>query len=290
MSDGGRYDSERYARAWRKWWAEGLELGMTVAGGEPAQMSSHSSHTNEPQRFPIGESCDLLGIDRMTLKRWLDEAHMEPQTDTIDKRYKYLTREQILTLARRHNRIVRLEQQAPGPRLSRREREMAARVEAVEDVVRQHSVVLQQMMENQQLFIRQMAEVLRRLDGRFGEFSPIPAPAPAPVVPTTVPPDLPPPSPPSRTPSGWVSTSRNPLPPLPEGWVSFRAFARSLGVPDTTALRWAKLGKWPQPHRGAWASGPSGTYAITMAYDPEQQRVVRELLGKPEPSGDGDVE
>lgn len=233
------------------------------------QQQQRGPMNNEPQRFPIGESCDLLGIDRMTLKRWLDEARMEPQTDTIDKRYKYLTREQIVVLARRHNRIVRLEQQAPGPRLSRREREHQERLEAVEGVVRQ-------LVENQ-------AEMLRMLE-RLSSATSQPLP-PLPAVPTLLTPEHP------RVTSGWVSTSRNPLPPLPEGWVAFRAFARSLGVPETTAIRWVKRGKWPEPHRGQWASGPSGTYAITQAYDPDQQRIVHELMtrkdaGTPETFGD----
>ena len=295
MDEGARYASERYARAWRKWWteglAEGLELGMTTADVERAQMSSQQS--NEPQRFPIGESCDLLGIDRMTLKRWLDEARMQPQTDTIDKRYKYLTREQIVLLARRHNRIIRLEQQVQsGPRLSRREREHQARLEAVEAVVREHSAILRDIVQtlevNSAHYTAQLGDILRLLGA-----TPPPASSPAPAarelppMPTLAPV---PASARARRPRH-VSTSRNPLPPLPDGWVAFRAFAADeMGVPETTALRRVRDGRWPQPHRGEWASGAAGTWAIVLAYDPDQQRVVRELMGKPEPSGDDDAE
>lgn len=261
MNGGTRYASERYARAWRKWWRGGLggERGMeSASGAEGATMTG--TGREEPQRFPIGESCDLLGIDRMTLKRWLDEAHMEPQTDTIDKRYKYLSREQIQTLARRHNRILRLEEQAPRPRLSRREREHQARLEAVEDVVRQ-------LVEGQ----AQMTRLLEQLGaGQQSRAMPVLAPV---VLPPAV-----------ARPSRSISTSANPLPLLPEGWRRFTDVARDLGVPETTARRRAEEGRWPAPHRGYWASGGAGTFPVTAAYDPEQIGQVRVLMGRGEDS------
>lgn len=288
MDGGTRYGSERYARAWRKWWAEGLELaGMTEPDTTATEADTTEADTtdtkviamtrgtggggsHEPQRYPIGESTDLLGIDRMTLSRWLREAHMEPQTDTIDKRYKYLTRAQILELARRHNRIIRLEQAAQiGPRLSRREREMQARVEAIEEIV-------QQLRDQHAELLRQHTEILRILRDHLGATVSAPATAPAPepggsATPLT---------PRGGGRGGWVSTNRNPLPELPAGWVAFRAFARGVGVPETTAIRWVRRGRWPEPHRGEWASGPSGTYAITLAYDTDQQQQVRALMDR----------
>lgn len=87
-----------------------------------------------PQQFTIGESCILLNVDRVTLKRWLDIENMTPHIDPRDKRVKYLTREDLDRLAAQHNRSVRDELQALG--LTGAQREMQAQLQQLMAEVR----------------------------------------------------------------------------------------------------------------------------------------------------------
>ena len=212
------------------------------------------------QRYTIGEAVSLLDVDRVTLARWLEVERMQSQSDPRDKRIKYLTREQLLELARIHGKVIR-DETSIGPRLTGVQRDMLARIQRNEEE------------------IAQLKRHLRLAEPREH--------VPTPPLHTE---DNPPLESHYRAPGGsrtyhgerlrpgeWRS-----LPAIPDGWLPPRKLAEELGVPVRTfqhALRPRYEGDAERYghldyHEGRWRAPHPGTFA-TELLDPEQQEAAR---------------
>ena len=275
MSVKRHYDSVRLSEKWR----EGL--------GMPEQ------------RYTIGESCALLDVDRVTLMRWLELENLKPQPDPRDKRYKYLTRDTLLTLARAHNRSIR-DESTIGPRLTGFQRELRDRVVVLEEQVAALRAVV--------------TRLLHVSPSDLPTFPPMPMPslsAPASREAATMnegaaqyphntePSESPLSALQYRTyrPRGAFEGRLQPgewatLPDIPAGWKSPREVAAELGVAERTFkhhLRPRRRGDGERygsldSHAGRWRYPHPGTFA-TELLDPEQQEAARRLFRR-----DGDAE
>lgn len=56
--------------------------------------------------YTIDNVCALFTITSMTLRRWCRRAHITPHRDPVDQRRRYLDDDQLLCLARLHQRVV----------------------------------------------------------------------------------------------------------------------------------------------------------------------------------------
>src|SRR5262249_31206711 len=56
--------------------------------------------------YTLTRACAMLGIDKVTLWRWMREAHIKPVRDPGDWRKRRLSAEQFMQLASRHGRLV----------------------------------------------------------------------------------------------------------------------------------------------------------------------------------------
>jgi len=56
--------------------------------------------------------CALFKITGMTLWRWCQRAQIIPHQDPVDMRRRYLTDDQLLTLARLHHRVLMIDTDA----------------------------------------------------------------------------------------------------------------------------------------------------------------------------------
>ena len=54
----------------------------------------------------ISDVCALFSISPMTLRRWCRRASITPHQDPADNRRRYLDDDQVLKLARLHNRVL----------------------------------------------------------------------------------------------------------------------------------------------------------------------------------------
>jgi len=61
---------------------------------------------------PSSDVCALFSIDRSTLYRWCCHSNIKPFQDPIDLRRRYLDNDQLLKLARLHNRVLRVDTDA----------------------------------------------------------------------------------------------------------------------------------------------------------------------------------
>ena len=208
------------------------------------------------QRFSITESTALLDIDRVTLMRWLRLDAIQPVLDPRDRRYKYLSREQLNFLAREHGRVIR-DETSIGPRLSRVQQDMLARI--------------QQLEEDVALLKRERDARLTRLQPQQSLYVP-------PVIAPSVEPKEP-------SESGYVPLQQGEyrqLPPIPDGWRTPREMARELGVPERSfdhSLRPRYPGDKESYgdldyHQGRWRGRHPGTLA-TQLLDEEQQAAAR---------------
>jgi hypothetical protein len=228
------------------------------------------------QRFSISESCALLDIDRVTLSRWLAAEGMRPQPDPRDKRFKYLSREQLLTLARAHDRAIREDMSVSGPRLTVVQREMLARIQALEERIAE----LAHWKEEREN-VRQ-----RLLEPRQAALAPVTAPEYTYTPETHY----------SAVQHGTGGAKRKlspgewrTLPPIPPGWRIPLDVARELGIPQRTfshAMRprydndTERRGTLDY-HEGLWQHPHPGNYA-TELLDPDQQEAARERFsGRP---------
>lgn len=222
------------------------------------------------QWYTIGEAVSLLDVDRVTLADWLAKEHMVALPDPRDKRSKLLKREQLVELARVHNRVIR-DETSIGPRLTGVQRDLVARNQHLEEMV---------------AALSQRIATLERLL-RIGE--------PRENGPTPLSIAEYPASPESHysasyTPSGtgaYHGIRLRPgewrtLPPIPPGWIPPRKLAEELGVPVRSFMhalrpryegdreRYGHLeyheGRWQAPHRGTFA---------TELLDEEQQEAAR---------------
>src|SRR5712692_9850414 len=57
-----------------------------------------------PKRYTLTECYDLLDVDPKTFRGWVQKAGVEPQISKADPRVKYLTEEQVRSLAGAHER------------------------------------------------------------------------------------------------------------------------------------------------------------------------------------------
>jgi hypothetical protein len=203
------------------------------------------------QRYTIGEAVALLDVDRATLRHWMELEGMQTSADTRDRRYKYVTRGQIEELARIHDRGIR-DERAGEPRLTATQRDLRDRIAALEELVRRLTAATPHLPQPSYL--------------------PPPQSEPVPLPPHSVRSAVP------RAISGDA---------LPEGWVAAVAFARTLGLSETTARGWMRRGWLPEPHRGQWSVGPAGTFHVTLAYDPDQQQAARAAVTRHTARDDG---
>ncbi len=236
------------------------------------------------QRWSISESCALLDIDRVTLMRWMALEGIVAGTDPRDKRYKYLTREQLHHLAHEHGRTIR-DETSIGPRLSGVQRDMLARI--------------QQLEEQVALLARERDRLSRpgigntyqtRVEGRQPAY---PSPHESRDGSTAEAPESPPTDalqvrvhvPVHRVgalqPGEWHT-----LPPIPLGWITPLAMARELGIPLRTFTH-ALRPRGPEDrerhgdldyHEGRWQHPHPGNYASELL-DPEQQEAARQRFG-----------
>jgi DNA-binding transcriptional MerR regulator len=58
------------------------------------------------RRYSIKESAQLLGVSRDTLRRWKFEADLPGVRGISDRRRTWLTRPELATLARLHDRVL----------------------------------------------------------------------------------------------------------------------------------------------------------------------------------------
>lgn len=238
------------------------------------------------QRFSIGESCALLDVDRVTLVRWMELENITPQTDPRDKRYKYLRREDIATLARAHGRPVR-DESTIGPRLTGLQREAFGRIQALEEQVAELTRIVATLAPRHTVPSSSNGqEATTHNDRSESQYS-------ASQV-AYIPRRVGSPQPGRLQPGEW---SR--LPDIPSGWKSPRDVAATLGVaertfkhqlqprrvgdPDRNGPLAYHIGKWRYPHPGSYAS---------ELLDLEQQEEARRLFSgrASSGSGSGDVE
>ena len=67
-----------------------------------------------PEQYTIAQSRRMLNVDAKSFKRWLAKAGIEPVPGRRDERVKYLSREQVETLAVLHDRVIDLDTGYPG--------------------------------------------------------------------------------------------------------------------------------------------------------------------------------
>lgn len=242
MGRNRQYDS---VRLWRKW-----RVGR-------------EGHGVAEQWYTIGEAVSLLDIDRVTLADWLAKENMVALPDPRDKRSKLLKREQLVELARVHNRAIR-DETSIGPRLTGVQRDLVARLQHVEEEVAmlKHALRLSEPRENGPTPLH-VAEYPASSESHYSA---------------------------SYTPSGtgaYHGIRLRPgewrtLPPIPPGWMPPRKLAEELGVPVRSFMhalrpryegdreRYGHLayhaGRWQAPHRGTFA---------TELLDEEQQEAAR---------------
>jgi hypothetical protein len=242
------------------------------------------------QTFTITECCALLDIDHVTLTRWLRLEGMHPLDDPRDKRYKVLTRAMLLTLARAHNRAIR-DETSIGPRLTGFQRELLARVQALEEQVAELRRAAGNVNTQQQQQIPHYAAPAPRewpspsRDERVVVAASTPSESPysAPQVARTAARAV------ARTAAALRPGEWRTLPAIPPGWLSPREVARELGIAERTFKhqlrprydgdneRYGALdyhaGRWRYPHPGVYAS---------ELLDPEQQDAARRLFSERE--------
>lgn len=78
---------------------------------------------------PWPDACTLFKISDVTLWRWCLRAHITPHQDLADNRRRYLDDDQLLHLARLHNRVLMVDTE--GIQLSQIER-LEARIAELE--------------------------------------------------------------------------------------------------------------------------------------------------------------
>ena len=232
------------------------------------------------QRYTIGEAVSLLDVDRVTLARWLAVENMTPQNDPRDKRIRYLTREQILELARIHGKIIR-DETSIGPRLTGMQREMLARIQHLEEVAADILIRLERIE-------RTTHERYNRLQAQSeGRHMPPPTLSSSEYMPTPESPSTP--SYVRETTQAYHGERLRPgewrmLDPIPPGWLPPRKMAEEIGVPIRTFLHALRPRSGVEHdterygtldyHEGRWQGSWPGTYASELL-DPEQQEAAR---------------
>ena len=230
------------------------------------------------QRFSISESCALLDIDRVTLMRWMALEGIVAASDPRDKRYKYLSREQVLHLAHEHGRTIR-DETSIGPRLSGVQRDMLARIQQLEEQIA--------TLQHQQRSASIVSPYQTRAGPRQTAYTP---PQEREATSAAEPSESP--SEAFQAPRVHVPVHRagalqpgewHTLPPIPPGWVTPSAMARELGVPLRTFTH-ALRPRGPDDrerhghldyHEGRWQHPHPGNYAAELL-DADQQEAARQ--------------
>ncbi len=58
------------------------------------------------QLHTLDETCALLHIDQVTLRRWMCRANISPGVDPSDRRRRHLDDAQLVQLAEAHHRVI----------------------------------------------------------------------------------------------------------------------------------------------------------------------------------------
>ena len=206
------------------------------------------------RRYSLDEAAEALGCHPMTLRRWLRtvDRDIEPEREDRDRRFKWLTQQQVTTLGRRHRqgRLGEPTQDHTAARLADLER----RIEELEAAL----AALRGSPERPE-----RAQV--RVDTDEGE-APWQPLQPRKAVPTR--------------PLGSVTS----LPVVPEGWIPWSRFAREIGVSRWTVQTAVHGSKNSKPrlafHRGAWRTAGPSPVRVTELFDPEQQEEARRHFGR----------
>lgn len=234
---------------------------------------------NMADTFTFTESCELLQTNAKTFKGWLEKAHIDAnqQIDLADPRKKFLTREQLVLLARQHGRTL------PSLEVATHKQQMTV----TPDMIMEAIAGLQSSTTQIHQSLQQIETLLQTLLTQHTQQQE--AAAPGTVQPTS---EALEPSPASPAASALEHTStlrrieqhKKVAPksrakkvkgkPLPRTLVPLRVFAEQHHIPLKIADRACKTGRLASSH-GRWLYN---SRYVTEALNAESQRKFVELF------------